>query len=248
MTVVVVLLAVVVGLLALLVVGLLRSHADILRRLHALDGAAPGSRPLAPGTVPPAQAPTGRLAHDLAGADLSGGSVALRVVAAAQDTLLLFLSSSCLNCRDFWEAAADPGGMTVPPGTRVVVVARGADQESPSALADLAGPATTLVLSSQAWDDYGVPGSPYAVLVDGPSGAVVGEGSGGSWEQVANLLAQASGDLAFAGEATPRDPKARRDAAVERDTDAELLAAGLRPGDPSLYPAPARTPEDDRPR
>lgn len=245
MTVVVVLLAIVVGLLAVLVVGLLRSHADILRRLQALDGAVPGGRPLAPGTVPPAHAPAGRPAHDLEGAHVGGGTVALRVVGAAQGTLLLFLSSGCLTCRDFWEAAADPGGMTVPPGTRVVVVARGTDQESPSALADLAGPATTLVLSSRAWDDYGVPGSPYAVLVDGPSGAVVGEGTGGNWEQVANLLAQATGDLAFAGETTPRARKARRDAAVERDTDAELLAAGLRPGDPSLYPAPAGTPEDD---
>ncbi len=124
----------------------------------------------------------------------------------------------------------------------MVVVARDADEESPSGLAGLVGDTTFLVLSSAAWRDYAVPGSPYAVLVDGAHGRVIGEGTGASWDQVANLLAQATGDLAFVGETAPRTRKPRRDATRERDTDTELLAAGLRPGDPSLYPGP--TPDE----
>jgi hypothetical protein len=120
-----------------------------------------------------------------------------------------------------------------------VAVTRDLDEESPATLADLADPRTTLVLSSAAWRDYGVPGSPYVVLVDGPSGEVKGEGTGGSWEQVANLLAQATGDLTYVAEGAGRVRKARRDAEVERDVDAELLTAGIRPDDPSLYPGRA---------
>ena len=86
--------------------------------------------------------------------------------------------------------------------------------------------------STVAWDAYAVPGSPYAVLVHGPSGAVAGEGTGADLEQVLRLLGQASGDVAFVSGSR----KARGDAARERDTDRELLAAGILPGDPSLYP------------
>lgn len=246
MTVVVAVLAVVVALLALLVVGLLRSHADILRRLTALDGGDDVPRaerdaagPRTPTGVPrPPNLPTGRPAADLVGADLDEGALAVRVTGVAHDTLLLFLSSGCLTCRPFWDAAARPGRIDLPDGTRVVVVARDLDEESPSALGELAGSRTVLLLSSRAWADYGIPGSPYAVLVDGASGRIRGEGTGASWEQVARLLAQATGDLAFVGERAPRADKSARDAARERDTDAELLAAGILPGDPSLYPAP----------
>ena len=48
-------------------------------------------------------------------------------------------------------------------------------------------------MTSEAWDDYGVPVSPYFVLVDGPSGRVVGEGAGTSWEQVARPARQGRG-------------------------------------------------------
>lgn len=242
MTVVVVLLAAVVALLTLLVAGLLRSHAEILRQLHDL-GAGEGSgsvggarRRTSPGVPGPPTTPTDRAGTDVAGATLDGGARALRITGVETDTLLLFLSSGCLTCRPFWDAAAAPGAMTLPSGVRVVVVAKDPGEESPSALAELVGPGTELVLSSAAWREYGVPGSPYAVLVDGPTGRIRGEGTGADWAQVARLLAQATGDLTFVGEAGPRRAKARSDAARERDTDAELLAAGIVPGDPSLFP------------
>jgi hypothetical protein len=88
------------------------------------------------------------------------------------------------------------------------------------------------------------------VLVGGKEGRVIGEGTGSSWDQVGNLLSQATGDLAYVGEDTPRAPKAGRDMVVERDTDEELLAAGIRPGEGSLYPYTddAQTDDADPPR
>ena len=79
-----------------------------------------------------------------------------------------------------------------------------------------------MVLSSQAWRDYAVPGSPYVVWV--VDGRVRGEGTGLSWAQVRTLLT----DAAAAGpRGTPR---------MEERIDAELEAAGITPGDPSLGP------------
>ena len=52
-------------------------------------------------------------------------------------------------------------------------------------MADLVPPGIKAVLSSAAWDDYDVPGSPYFVLVDGAEGRVVGAGSALRWGAVA---------------------------------------------------------------
>lgn len=246
MTAIVTLLALVVAVLLVLVVGLLRSHAVVLRQLHQLRespagvGAAPRA---APGRPSPTDAPVGRRAADVVGVDPDGDTVALRVTGVVHDTVLAFLSSTCLTCARFWEDLRDARRLSLPDGARLVVVAKGADEESPSAIADLAPSGFTTVLSSQAWEDYDVPGSPYVVCVDGPSGTVKGEGTGGSWEQVAGLLAQATGDLGFTTAGRARRRKARPDAEREADIDAALLAAGVLPGDERLY-RPLDAPED----
>jgi hypothetical protein len=247
MTALVTILTVVVALLALLVVGLLRSHAAILKQLHEL-GAGVGDPAQPAGVKTPVefkmQSALPTLATDTGfrdGADVAGSSVeddalALRVVGTEHPTLLAFLSSSCLTCAGFWEAFADPD-LHLPQSTRLVVVTKDASEESPSAIAKLAPPGLPLVMSSTAWADYEVPGSPYFVFVDGPTGRVRGEGTGATWKQVANLLAQATGDLTFtAGPSAVRRAKPQSDAEREREIDQQLLAAGIAPGDPSLYP------------
>jgi hypothetical protein len=95
------------------------------------------------------------------------------------------------------------------------------DEDSRSRLRELAGPDLDVVASSRAWSDYGVPGSPHIVHVHGPTGRVVGEGTGHSWEQVMDLLAQGN-------EVVPD-----RDNAVR--IDHELAAVGIGPGHPSLH-------------
>lgn len=242
MTALVVLLTAVVAVLAVLVAGLLRSHALILRRLHEL-GAGIDDDPALPdaavraaaGRPSPTGAPVGRPAADVAGVDPRGDAVGIRVVGARHDTVLAFLSSTCLTCARFWEDFRDPRSVHLPEGTRLVIVTKGPHEESPPAVADLAPRGITTVMSSDAWEAYEVPGSPYVVCVDGPSGTVKGEGTGGSWEQVARLLAHATGDLGFTTAGRGRRRKARADVEREADVDAALLAAGILPGDERLY-------------
>ena len=245
-------LALVVALLGVLVVGLLRSHAEILKALHDLgvnleEGApAPARRTprasrhaptrTAEGVARPRTDATLGAAADLTGTLPRGGSARVAVVGVDHPTLLAFLSTGCGTCGVFWDALAEGVSHLPDPDTRVVVVTNGPDAESPAAVADLAPPGLVTIMSNEAWDDYGVPVSPFFALVDGPSGRVVGEGSGTSWDQVVDLLAKAVAD---AGAAPAERPLTRMGGQDRADrVDRELLAAGIEPGDPSLYPAP----------
>ena len=115
-----------------------------------------------------------------------------------------------------------------------------------SAVRELATSDHVTLMSSQAFDDYGVPVSPYFILVDGPSGQVVGEGAAGNWSQVANLLRQAAADagIALDGESVRNTNRPRAGAEREDRVDEDLLAAGIRPGHPSLYPEPRSDDEE----
>ena len=247
MTVLVLALTVVVVLLAVLVAGLLRSHATILRRLHELGAgidpdASPGdtlsgeavlaapAAPRPPGI--PATGPTGREASDLVGTSVAGDPVAVRVRGVRHDTVLAFLSSGCTTCSGFWEAFEER--VALPDDARLVVVTRDLAEESPALLADLAPDGVTVVCTSAAWGDHAVPGSPYVVHVDGASGRVRGEGTGGSWEHVARMLADATGDLTYVG-GSRRVRRAAADLRREQDTDRALLDAGFVPGDERLW-------------
>ena len=244
MLVLVILEGVVVALLAVLVVGLLRSHAEILRRLHELGAGAyddaPATEPrlrTQPGVAEPRA--TATPAHDVSGTTPSGSSVAVSVVDRPHTTLLAFLSSGCLTCHDFWSAFAEGAGSDLPGlDTRLVIVTKGPEAESVSAVANLArGPAQT-VMSSEAWRDYEVPVSPYFVLADGRTGRVVGEGSGTTWTQVRDLLEQACNDAGLVAKGS-RPRRDRLDGpGRERLADEELRRAGITPGHPSLYGEP----------
>lgn len=191
MTVLVVLETVVLAVLVVLVSGLLRSHAMILRRfselgLETAERPTPRVRPR-PGPSPRAPRLAGQPAVDVSGVGLDGSGLAIRVAGVEADTLLVFLSSGCATCGAFWEAMADPD-LALPRGTRLVVVAQGADREQTTLLAELAPGHLPLVLSSQAWQDYAVPGAPYAVLVEGPAGRVAGEATAPTLAEVLSLL------------------------------------------------------------
>lgn len=240
MTTVLILLSLVVAVQTVLLLGLLRSHADILRRLHELgagldpDAAgANGSREApADGVLGPPPAVEGRKAGDLSGTTPTGEVVAIPVAGVDHDTALVFLSSACAGCQEFWPALADP---QVPDGTRVVVVTREEPDEDADDLRRLA-PGVTVVMSDAAWEQLGVPGSPYVVLVDGATGRVRGEGTAGSWPALRRLLLRGTGTRTGgkAGAGTGRE-RAAADLRRELDADRHLLAAGISPGDPSLY-------------
>jgi hypothetical protein len=244
MVVLVILEGVVLALLAVLVVGLLRSHAEILRRLHELGAGAYGDDTVEPAagtrmrTQPGVAEPRDTVtpAHDVSGTTPAGSAVAVGVVDRPHTTLLAFLSSGCLTCGNFWSAFADGQGEDLPGlDTRLLIVTKGPESESLSAVEHLArGPAQT-VMSSEAWRDYEVPVSPYFVLADGRTGRVVGEGSGTTWPQVRDLLEQACADAGLVAKAG-RGRRDRLDGpGRERLADDELRRAGITPGHPSLY-------------
>jgi hypothetical protein len=226
-TALVVALAVAVLLLSVLVAGLLRSHAEILKALHELGAGLELDRADGPvdvtieGVRRPRRKPRADMFDAVSGETLEGEAIALSLTAGT-DTLLAFLSSGCTTCGAFWEAFAERE-LDVPGGARLVVVTRSLDEESPSALQAGAPRAVPLVASSSAWEGFGVPGSPYFVYVDG-TGRIVGEGSAATWPAVRTLMGQAHADDAH------RKGRLSRQG---RD-DAALAAAGIRPGDPSL--------------
>lgn len=245
MTVVVTLLAVVVTVLAFLVAGLLRSHAAILRRLHEagidLDGvslpvvSSDPEQPSAasdPPTPRPNDAATGRSAADVGGVTPTGDPFTIGVVDRRHDTSLLFLSADCATCEPFWEAVGDGRAAAVStPDHRLVVVTRDPADDLAGAIAQRRSD-VPVIMSSRAWQDYEVPGSPYVVQVDGATGRVTGEGTSADWDQL-----QALAERGRAEASAPRNRRRRRGSdRPARDSDDELRAVGIRPGDPSLYP------------
>ena len=190
-------------LLVVLVAALLRSHAEILRRLGP-EGSDPRGLP-----EPPAGTRTDTAAPELAGVTPAGDAVKLAF--HGTPTLLAFLSSGCTSCVAFWETL---GESRAAPGLHTVIVTRAADREQLAKLRKLAPEAVPVVMSSQAWEDYGVPGTPYFVLVE--DGAIRGEGVATTWSALLSFLSDAIED--------------------ERGLDERLAAAGVGPGHPSLFP------------
>jgi hypothetical protein len=188
---------IVLALLAIVVVALLRSHAELLRRLPAVDedDREParlepiplGSRePELPAHLP---GPRGRaaVAHDIVGNTLDGDGVVISM-SSGTDTVIAFLSSGCLTCATFWDGLRPAVRQPLPGGARVVVVVKDREVESPSKLRDLAPPDVPVVHSSRAWEDFQIAMSPYFCFVDGTTGEVRSEGAAMTWEQVASLL------------------------------------------------------------
>lgn len=228
-------------LLSLLVAGLLRSHAEILRRLAeespqrvragiAID---PGGPPL------PVDSGDAAPARPVVGVTLNGEPTNVEFGAGAPGTLLAFLSSGCASCRAFWDAFSSRRRDGLLRGLRLVIVTESPESESLAGLRKLAPRKVPVILSSRAWKEYGVPGSPYFVYVRGGSDEVAGEGAAGDWAQLRRLVedALADAELAENGGTRARAPHLS-DSHPERirEADRTLLAAGIGPDHPSLWP------------
>ena len=100
---------------------------------------------------------------------------------------------------------------------------RGSDREQRAKLRSLAPETVAVVMSSEAWEDYAVPGSPYFVLIE--DGAVRGEGVATTWQALSSLLGDAIAEQREIG----ADARHRR-------IDETLAGAGIAPDHPSLYP------------
>jgi len=228
------------------IIALLRSHADILRRLAALEerataggspalevsAAAAGELTAAtPGGVGSGGAGV-TAAGPISGTTLRGDSVTLAFGPGSPVTLLAFLTSGCASCAPLW-AGLHEGSEVDSLAERVAVVTHDAMRESPTRLDRLAPSGTEVIMSSAAWADYAVPGSPHFVLTDG-AGGILGRGSALSWSQLQTMVADARADARRAA-----GPARTTEQRVERSEGA-LASAGIGPGHPSLYPGAPR--------
>jgi hypothetical protein len=192
---------IVLALLAVVVVSLLRSHAELLRRLpepddeheHVHDHDASQRTVLSPDL--PAPKRIASRAHDVAGTTLDGDQVVVSA-ASGTNTLFAFLSTGCLTCQGFWDGLQPAAREPLPGETRVVVVVKDPAFESPSRLAKLAPTDVPVIQSSAAWEDFGVQMSPYFCFVDGRTGELRSEGAAMTWHQVSSLLTDALFDEA----------------------------------------------------
>jgi hypothetical protein len=210
-------------LLVVLVAGLLRSHAEIMRRLGpAEEGSAR--------VAEPAVTRESVVAPELAGVTPDGDAVKLAFEGASTaPTLLAFLTSSCGTCAAFWETL---GERRLPAGVRTVIVTHGPDRERPAKLRSLAPAGIAVVMSSPAWVDYEIPGAPYFVMVDQ---AIRGEGVATTWRALASLVSDAIEDQRDATRAGAGAGAVTGERRAER-IDETFAAAGIGPGHPSLYP------------
>lgn len=150
---------------------------------------APRSTVSAPGSEPGRTVPSmlqGERAPTPGGGRDRGAPVSIPVSGVNHVTALVFLSTTCLVCRGIWEELGRRRGPGVPSAIRLFIVVSAEDD--PARLAGLTPPGVETVLVEDAHRRWGVPGDPWVMLLDGPSGRVVAEGTGAGWSDLRSRL------------------------------------------------------------
>jgi hypothetical protein len=213
-------------LLVVLVAGLLRSHAELLRRLGPPEASgAPSTAGAGDGALRRGR-PRGTPAPAIAGVTPAGDALSLAFSTGAP-TLLAFLTSGCTTCAGFWDALGERRLLDV----QTVIVTHGAERELPAKLASLAPDGIPVVMSEDAWEHYAVPGAPYFVLVDG---TIRGEGTSSTWQGLASLVGDAIAEQQAVSAIRVPDPRTP-------SLDQTFMSAGIGPDHPSLRPSQSRS-------
>ncbi len=252
-----------IAVLALLVLGLLRSHALILRALHelgagleleqahadrpaqALDRAGAGRHRVRCRAGHPAGDACKR--HAVSGTTLAGEEVAIPVAGRRPPDPAGLPVERLQRVPDLLGRSSSAGRRDVPGDGRLVVVAKDPHEESVTRLRELAGPRLDVVQSSAAWTDYAVPGSPYFVYVE--DGVITGEGSSTTWRAGARPDApgRAATPRRLAGAPARAGPgrteRRQTTSPTSHRVDRELLGAGIA----ARPPEPVRDPDDEAP-
>ena len=116
-------------------------------------------RPIPTYTDHPATSPV-----DIEGVTPGGDLLHVTIVNSVDPVLLVFVSSSCLGCRDLWEGTAALRA-SLPEGLQTVLVTKGPEDEDAGAIAALDPGDTPIVMSSRAFRDYRVGGPPFFSVV-----------------------------------------------------------------------------------
>jgi len=248
-------LAMLVALQTLFVIGLLRSHAEMLLRIARLEeGIATGSLPqltsaarsMPDGVVPAPPTINQIRVEALKGVDSDLRPSECRVGDQREGYLLLaFLSTTCLSCLDIWRDIIEggPEARQVEANgdiAKVLIVLKGRDEENLGKVRALASETPVpVMLSAETWGELEVPGSPYFTLIDARAQVVVGAGSAQSWPQLSSLASDGMLELALAADLSASSPHVRRGyrSIIEQEDD-ELARAGILPSHPSLTAPP----------
>lgn len=237
---VVIALGVVVFFLGMLVVGLLRANADILRRLESVGAGLEGSSASSHdhGAITLTRKPETAVSHrTIAGVTPDGEPLVASLASGTDPTLVAFLSTTCSTCTPFWEGLESSvmhfGGHR----HRVVIVTLGESEESPTRAQSMRRGSVDVIMSSDGWSSFEVPGAPYFALIEATTGQVVGEGSAMTFESLTEFLTDATNDQKWDLQNSAESEESR--------IDADLREAGILPGDPRLYPQKGDIIEDD---
>jgi hypothetical protein len=186
-------LLVVVILLCVVVVALVRAQASAARRLSIVERrllraqrrVGPEEAAIEPRSTPEPDDEGGEGdTVDVRGVTVDGEPALVELERPGRPTLVAFLSTTCGICLGLWEQLRDHDLS----GVRSVVVTKDPAVEDVQRAAGLARSGSLqVVMSSEAWDDYEVPGSPYFLLVDGTPASVVAEGEASTWEAVRKI-------------------------------------------------------------
>jgi hypothetical protein len=186
-------LLVVVILLCVVVVALVRAQASTARRLAIVERrllraqrrVEPEEATMDPQSTPePVDEAAGGDTVDVRGVTVDGEPALVELERPDRPTLVAFLSTTCGICLGLWEQLRDRDLS----GVRTVVVTKDPAVEDVQRAAGLARSGSLpVVMSSEAWDDYEVPGSPYFLLVDGTPATVVAEGEASTWDAVQRI-------------------------------------------------------------
>lgn len=139
--------------------------------------------------IPTSDRPSRTPVTDILGEDLNGEQILVRLSGgnAPMCTVLMFLSASCTGCADLWSLLA-PGGVgriveysvgagpVDPHDITAVGVTRTPSPAELVALKGLAPAGSTVVVSDDAWEAYGVHGPPFFVVASRGVPRVLSEG------------------------------------------------------------------------
>lgn len=233
-------LALVVFLLGMLVVGLLRANADVLRRLESLGAGlegAPGSHDHGQVTLTRKEESRRVADRTITGVTPDGEPLVASLASGSDPTLVAFLSTTCSTCTPFWEGLQSAEMHFGGHRHRVVIVTLGESEESPTRAQSMRRGTVEVIMSSDGWNSFEVPGAPYFALIEPETGRIVGEGSAMTFDSLVEFLTDATNDQQWdlqVGTASEEDR-----------IDADLRRAGIHPGDPRLYPSKGDITEDD---
>lgn len=157
--------------------------------------------PLATSGAAPDLSSTAFVSRAQSGVDPQGRAIQFSLTGRPGSIAVVFLSSSCVTCKPIWDALAGPDRDHLPSDVTVVVATRGPELERPATVARLTSsrggrgrgraasrPPISVVMSATAWSEAAVPGAPYLVVLDGPTGVEITRRPVTGWSDLVSAI------------------------------------------------------------